>query len=95
MALNIEPAVAMVPASGEVSNHVFTNLGKQRLVFKVCWCLFWKILLIFQCLGEGNEQRQLPCEARLGITRTYGPPKKDKFVVQFAAASPEENDNKN
>ena len=26
------------------------------------------------------------------IKRTDGPPKEDKFVVQFAAASPEEND---
>uniref|UniRef100_A0A914CWE2 Integrator complex subunit 1 INTS2-binding domain-containing protein n=1 Tax=Acrobeloides nanus TaxID=290746 RepID=A0A914CWE2_9BILA len=27
--------VAMIPAGGGVSNHVFTNLGEQRLVFKV------------------------------------------------------------
>jgi len=67
MAINIEPAAAVVPASGGVSNHVFSNPGEQRLVFKVD-SFYDYFASNPPILGEGNEQRQLPREASLWIS---------------------------
>uniref|UniRef100_A0A914C559 Uncharacterized protein n=1 Tax=Acrobeloides nanus TaxID=290746 RepID=A0A914C559_9BILA len=76
MALNIEPAVAMVPASGGVSNHAFTNLGKQHLM---------------KATNNDNYYVKPVSGSRAHMTS----PKRTSLWVQFAAASPEENDNKN
>jgi len=84
MALNIEPASASVPADGGVSTHQFQNPGEQRLVFKVKATNNdnYRVKPVYGFIEPGAA-------TEFEITRTAGPPKEDKFVVQFAAAAPD------
>ena len=81
MALNIEPAAATVPAGGGVSKHAFQNPGEGRLVFKVKATNndHYRVKPVYGFVDPGAA-------TEFEITRTAGPPKEDKFVVQFAAA---------
>ena len=81
MALTIEPAAATVPAGGGVSTHQFQNPGEQRLVFKVRATNNdnYRVKPVYGFVDPGAA-------TAFEITRTAGPPKEDKFVVQFAAA---------
>ncbi|VIO96711.1 major sperm protein, putative [Brugia malayi] len=80
--LNIDPPAAQVPAAGGQSVHQIANPSGVRLAFKVK-------------STNNNDYRLKPvygfvepgATAPLEITRTAGPPKEDKFVIQFKEAA--------
>ncbi|EJW87533.1 hypothetical protein WUBG_01555 [Wuchereria bancrofti] len=80
--LNIDPPAAQVPAAGGQSVHQIANPSGVRLAFKVK-------------STNNNDYRLKPvygfvepgATAPLEITRTAGPPKEDKFVIQFKEAT--------
>ncbi|KAF8360809.1 hypothetical protein PRIPAC_87732 [Pristionchus pacificus] len=81
MPLAVEPAAAAVPAAGGTSTHTLTNSEAGKIMFKIK-------------SSNNNEYRLKPvfgfidagATAQVEITRLAGPPKEDKFVIQFAPA---------
>ncbi|GMS89722.1 hypothetical protein PENTCL1PPCAC_11897, partial [Pristionchus entomophagus] len=81
MHVAIEPAAATLPAAGGASTHTLTNSEAGKIMFKIK-------------SSNNNEYRLKPvfgfidagATAQVEITRLAGPPKEDKFVVQFAPA---------
>uniref|UniRef100_A0A914DZR2 MSP domain-containing protein n=1 Tax=Acrobeloides nanus TaxID=290746 RepID=A0A914DZR2_9BILA len=82
MALNIEPAVVKVPANLQSRLH---ELGRAAFGIQDEVNDNYRVKPVY-----GFVEPQASTEFK--ITRTDGHPKEDKFVVQFAAASPKEND---
>lgn len=87
MLLTISPLTLCVPASGGVSKHELKNNGDTRLTFKV--------------KSTNNDQYRLKPvygfvepgqKTPLEVTRTEGPIKKDKLVIQFAEAFADASD---
>ncbi|VDM40238.1 unnamed protein product [Toxocara canis] len=82
-----DPPEANVPAGGGNSMHTLTNPSAMRLAFKVK-------------SSNNNDYRLKPvygfveptANAPLEITRTAGPPKSDKLVIQFKEAPADASD---
>ncbi|VDK55844.1 unnamed protein product [Gongylonema pulchrum] len=82
--LNIDPPAATVAAGGGQCTHQLANPSGVRLAFKVK-------------STNNNDYRLKPvygfveagAASPIEITRTAGPPKEDKFVIQFKEAPPD------
>uniref|UniRef100_A0A915ALB3 Major sperm protein n=1 Tax=Parascaris univalens TaxID=6257 RepID=A0A915ALB3_PARUN len=85
--LTADPPEANVPAAGGVSTHTLSNPSGVRLAFKVK-------------STNNNEYRLRPVygfveatgNSPLEITRSAGPPKADKLVIQFKEAAADASD---
>ncbi|MFH4973759.1 hypothetical protein AB6A40_000468 [Gnathostoma spinigerum] len=78
-----DPPACNVPAGGGVSNHTLNNPSGMRLAFKVKSSNNddYRLKPVFGIVEAGTT-------APLEITRTAGPPKADRMVVQFKEAPP-------
>uniref|UniRef100_A0A915ALA8 Major sperm protein n=1 Tax=Parascaris univalens TaxID=6257 RepID=A0A915ALA8_PARUN len=85
--LTADPPEANMPAAGGVSTHTLSNPSGVRLAFKVK-------------STNNNEYRLRPVygfveatgNSPLEITRSAGPPKNDKLVIQFKEAAADASD---
>nr|AAT77427.1 MSP-domain protein 1 variant [Ascaris suum] len=85
--LTADPPEANMPAAGGVSTHTLSNPSGVRLAFKVK-------------STNNNEYRLKPVygfveatgNSPLEITRSAGPPKNDKLVIQFKEAAADASD---
>ncbi|KHN84601.1 Sperm-specific class P protein 34 [Toxocara canis] len=87
MALNIDPPNGVFPASGGTSIFNIINQTENRLAFKVktsnndCY----RVTPVYGFVEKSSK-------VELTIIRLEGPPKEDKFVVQWAEVPDEETD---
>ncbi|CAJ0570192.1 unnamed protein product, partial [Mesorhabditis spiculigera] len=87
MALNVDPATATFPAAGGNAKHSLISLADTRLAFKVkssnneCY----RVRPVYGFIGS-------KATVVLDIMRMAGPPKEDKFVIQWAEVPEEETD---
>uniref|UniRef100_A0A0M3I4G2 MSP domain-containing protein n=2 Tax=Ascaris TaxID=6251 RepID=A0A0M3I4G2_ASCLU len=87
MALNIDPPSGTFPASGGNATFTILNQTEARLAFKVktsnndCY----RVTPVYGFVEKLGK-------AELTIIRLEGPPKEDKFVVQWAEVPDEETD---
>ncbi|KHN81592.1 Sperm-specific class P protein 31 [Toxocara canis] len=85
--LTPDPPAADMPAAGGVSTHTLTNPSCVRLAFKV------------KC-SNNNDYRLKPVygfvdatgSAPIEITRSAGPPRSDKLVIQYKEAVADASD---
>ncbi|CAJ0573074.1 unnamed protein product, partial [Mesorhabditis spiculigera] len=81
MGVTLDPPTTALPASGGSSKHVLSNDNAKRLVFKV------------KCSNNGHLRAKPVfgfCEpahkVEIEVTRLEGPPRDDRFVIEFADA---------
>uniref|UniRef100_A0A915DRM7 MSP domain-containing protein n=1 Tax=Ditylenchus dipsaci TaxID=166011 RepID=A0A915DRM7_9BILA len=79
MALNIDPPQAVFPAGGGTATHVLTNLTQARHGFKVKTSNneHYRVQPVYGFIDPGQE-------VPIDIKRLPGPPREDKFVIQWA-----------
>ncbi|CAJ0572055.1 unnamed protein product, partial [Mesorhabditis spiculigera] len=87
MALNIEPPTASFPAAGGNAKHNIVSLSDGRLAFKVKSSNndHYRVRPVYGFIASKQS-------AELEIVRKEGPPKEDKFVIQWAEVPDEETD---
>ncbi|KAI1715760.1 MSP (Major sperm protein) domain-containing protein [Ditylenchus destructor] len=87
MSLNIEPPTATFPAGGGTATHRLINTSKTRLAFKVKTSNVehYRVQPVY---GFIEVEQEMPVD----IHRLPGPPREDKFVVQWAEVPQEETD---
>ncbi|KAI1714026.1 MSP (Major sperm protein) domain-containing protein [Ditylenchus destructor] len=86
--LNIEPPTASFPAGGGTATYRLINTSKTRLAFKVCENVQCGTLPRAAVYGFIEVEQEMPVD----IHRLPGPPREDKFVVQWAEVPQEETD---
>ncbi|CAJ0577515.1 unnamed protein product, partial [Mesorhabditis spiculigera] len=79
--LTVDPPAGVVPAAGGKVTHTLANGGAAKVVFKVKSSnnTEYRLNPVFGFVEPGA---QAPVE----ITRTAGPPKEDKLVIEYGDA---------
>ncbi|KAL4002400.1 MSP (Major sperm protein) domain family protein [Acanthocheilonema viteae] len=87
MALNIDPPEVTFPAAGGSTTVHILNQTEGRLGFKVKSTNndHYRVTPVYGFVSKGDK-------TELTIMRLQGPPKEDKFVVQWAEVPDEEDD---
>ena len=80
MALVLDPPQAIVPAGGGVTVHNVVNATDGRLAIKVKSTNndHYRVKPVYEFIQPGGS-------VQLEITRIAGPPKDDKFIIQYLA----------
>lgn len=87
MSLSVDPSALQLPASGGVSTHQLHNNSAARLAFKVKSTNndHYRLKPVYGFIEPGET-------VQLEVTRTEGPIKEDRLVIQFTEASVDSND---
>ncbi|MFH4979962.1 hypothetical protein AB6A40_006671 [Gnathostoma spinigerum] len=89
MALNIDPPEGNFPATGGNAVHSIINLTDNRMAYKTK-CSNNDCYRVTPVYGFIEKQGKMD----LTIIRLAGPPREDKFVIQYCEVPDEEDDPK-